>query len=154
MECNFLDQNGKAKPMIMGCYGIGVGRAMASVIEQSHDDYGPIWPLEIAPYQVHICALNFNDEAVKSTAENLYKELTNKGFEVLFDDRNEKAGSAFSDADLIGIPYRIIVSPKTLAENVVEFKSRDKKINERIAVDQIIEKISSIQEVKSLLKLS
>ncbi|HTL11064.1 MAG TPA: proline--tRNA ligase, partial [Bdellovibrionota bacterium] len=125
MACTFLDPNGKAKPMIMGCYGIGVGRAMASVMEQSCDKYGPIWPMSIAPYQVHLLALNLNVPEVKAAAEKIYFELKDLGVEVLYDDRNEKAGSAFNDADLIGIPLRIVVSPKTVPEGMAEFKTRD-----------------------------
>ncbi|MFW5802788.1 MAG: proline--tRNA ligase [Verrucomicrobiota bacterium] len=125
MGCNYLDENGKAHPMIMGCYGIGVGRTMASVIEQSHDEYGPIWPMSIAPYQVHICALNAKKPEVAESADRLYRELTDAGIEVLYDDRGEKAGFMFSDADLIGVPLRLVVSPKTVAAEKVEFKTRD-----------------------------
>ncbi len=125
MGCSFLDQNGKAKPAVMGCYGIGVGRTMAAVIEQNHDQYGPVWPMSIAPYQVHLVALNYAQPEVKVAAEKLYADLQAAGLEVLFDDRGEKAGFAFADADLIGIPLRLIVSPKSLPENKVEFKRRD-----------------------------
>jgi prolyl-tRNA synthetase len=135
MNCTFLDPNGKAHPMIMGCYGIGVGRTMAAVIEQSHDDYGPVWPISIAPYQVHICALNPNKENVGEVAERIYDELTAAGIEVLYDDRGEKAGFTFNDADLIGIPLRITISPKTLAENQVEFKRRESRERELIQLD-------------------
>jgi prolyl-tRNA synthetase len=144
MNCTYLDTNGKAQFMVMGCYGIGVGRAMAAVIEQSHDEYGPIWPLSIAPFQVHICALNYNEPQVRETAERLYRELAEAGIEVLLDDRNEKAGSAFNDADLIGIPYRVIVSPKTLAENVVELKTRDKSLQERVPQGQLVSRIQGL----------
>jgi prolyl-tRNA synthetase len=144
MNCTYLDQNGKAQFMIMGCYGIGVGRSMASVIEQSHDEYGPIWPLEIAPYQVHICALNLGEAPVKENAEKLYRELIAQGVEVLFDDRNEKAGSAFNDADLIGIPYRIVISPKTLADGSVELKARDKSLNEKVSLGEIQSRIRAL----------
>lgn len=136
MNCNFLDQNGKSKPMVMGSYGIGVERTMASVIEQCNDEHGPVWPLSIAPFQVHICALNYNKEDVHKAAEALYEELVEAGVEVLLDDRNEKAGFAFNDADLIGVPLRVIVSPKTLADSQLEFKSRDGKISERVGIDQ------------------
>ncbi|MCC7440949.1 MAG: proline--tRNA ligase [Bdellovibrionales bacterium] len=126
MACTFLDPNGKAKPMIMGCYGIGVGRAMASVMEQASDKYGPIWPMSIAPYQVHVLGLNLNTPEVKAATDHLYKQLLELGVEVLYDDRNEKAGPAFNDADLIGAPLRVVISPKTLAEgNRAEFKTRD-----------------------------
>lgn len=125
MECNFLDADGKAKPMIMGCYGIGVGRAMAAVAEQSHDDWGPIWPVSIAPWHVHIVGLKYSDPAVSAACEALYEELQKLGVEVLLDDRGEKAGSAFADADLLGVPFRVVISPKTIVENQVEFKRRD-----------------------------
>ncbi|RMD74758.1 MAG: proline--tRNA ligase [Lentisphaerae bacterium] len=138
MNCNFLDENGKAKPMIMGCYGIGVGRTMASVIEQSHDDYGPIWPISIAPFHVHICALNKKKKGVGELAEKIYQELLDEGIEVLYDDRDEKAGFAFNDADLIGIPFRIILSPKNRDQGVVEFKTRDGSRKESIPEDEIV----------------
>jgi prolyl-tRNA synthetase len=134
MNCTYLDENGKAKPMIMGCYGIGVGRAMAAVIEQSRDEYGPIWPMSIAPYHVHICALNPKEAGVGEAAEKLYKELQAAGIEVLLDDRGEKAGSIFSDADLIGVPLRVIFSPKNLPNGQVEFKTRDGSRKELLPV--------------------
>lgn len=124
MNCNYLDKDGKSHPMIMGCYGIGVGRTMASVVEDSHDDYGPVWPMSIAPYQIQLCALNPDKDGVRAAAEKLYAELTDAGVEVLFDDRGEKAGFMFSEADLIGIPFRVIISPKSLAQDNAEFKLR------------------------------
>jgi prolyl-tRNA synthetase len=133
MGCTYLDENGKRFPMIMGCYGIGVGRAMAAVVEQSHDDYGPIWPISIAPYQVHLCALNIKKDEVRGAAEALYAELTAAGIDVLFDDRGEKAGFMFNDADLIGVPFRLIVSPKTVAAEQVEFKIRGSRDAELLA---------------------
>lgn len=144
MGCSFLDPSGKSRSMIMGCYGIGVGRSMAAVIEQSHDQYGPIWPRAIAPYEVHICALNLSEEPVRATAERLYSELQADGIEVLFDDRNEKAGSAFNDADLIGVPYRLIVSPKTLALGAVELKARDGSLNEKVAIGEVQAKVRGL----------
>lgn len=138
MNCSFLDRNGKSHPMIMGCYGIGIGRSMAAVIEQSNDRFGPIWPFAIAPYQVHICALNYNKEAVHELAERLYAELCDAGVETLLDDRNEKAGFAFNDADLIGIPFRLILSPKNIDAGEVEFKTRDGACKERIPIDRIV----------------
>jgi prolyl-tRNA synthetase len=127
MKCDFLDVNGKKQTMIMGCYGIGVGRSMASVIEQSCDQFGPIWPLSIAPYQLHLCALNPKQDGVGAKADEIYNSLTESGIETLYDDSGEKAGSMFNDADLIGIPFRIIISPKTLAQGKVEFKRRGEK---------------------------
>ncbi|NMA43585.1 MAG: proline--tRNA ligase [Oligosphaeraceae bacterium] len=125
MHCNFLGSDGKSQPMIMGCYGIGVGRAMAAVIEQNHDEYGPIWPLSIAPFQVHLIGLNHAKPEVSQACEQLYAELQEEGLETLYDDRGEKAGFAFADADLLGVPFRIVLSPKTLANAEAEFKRRD-----------------------------
>ena len=137
MNCDFLDKDGKSHPMIMGCYGIGVGRAAAAVMEQNHDDYGPIWPISIAPYQVQICAVNPNKEGVQEVSDKLYADLQAKGLEVLYDDRGEKAGFMFNDADLIGIPFRIVVSPKTLADGEVEFKLRAEKDAVRVKLEEI-----------------
>ncbi len=137
MGCNYLDQNGKSHPMVMGCYGIGVGRAMAAVLEQSNDEYGPIWPLSIAPYQVQLCALTPAKDNVGAAADRLYEALTAAGIEVLYDDRGEKAGSMFSDADLIGIPFRVILSPKTLADGEVEWKRRGEKESVRMKLEVV-----------------
>lgn len=136
MNCNYLDKDGKSRPMIMGCYGIGVGRAMASVIEYSHDDYGPVWPMSIAPWQVQICAIDPQKSGVGEAAEKLAGELEALGVEVLYDDRGEKAGSMFSDADLLGIPLRLVISPKTLAENEAEFRTRACRDSVRFKLDE------------------
>lgn len=146
MNCTYLDQNGKAQPMVMGCYGIGVGRSMASVIEQNHDQYGPIWPMAIAPYQVHLVSLNPNQPGVKEYAETLYAELRAAGLEVLYDDRGEKAGFAFADADLIGVPLRLIVSAKTLAVNQVEFKTRDGSRK-----NELLDRATVVSQMKELV---
>jgi len=138
MECKYLGADGKLYPMIMGCYGVGVERALAAVIEQSHDKFGPIWPVSIAPFQVHICALNINQDNVEEVAEGLYQKLGEAGIEVLFDDRNEKAGVTFAEADLIGVPNRIIISKKTLAEKKVEFKTRDGSLKDMIPLDEVV----------------
>ena len=138
MNCTYLDENGNNHPMLMGCYGIGVPRTMSAVIEQSHDDYGPIWPITIAPYHVHLCAINPKKEDVRETAEKLYADLKNAGIEVIYDDRGEKAGFMFNDADLIGVPLRLIISPKTVANNQVEFKSRDGEQHEIIEADSAL----------------
>jgi prolyl-tRNA synthetase len=126
MGMQFVDADGCSKFPIMGCYGIGVGRLMASVCEARHDEYGPVWPMSIAPWQVHICAIRCGEEPVRAAAESLYKELESEGVEVLFDDRPVSAGVMFSDADLLGVPLRVIISPKTVARGVVEIKKRDK----------------------------
>ena len=139
MNCTVLDQNGKAKNLIMGCYGIGVGRTMASVIEQSNDKFGPVWPITIAPFQVQICALNPNKENVAELSDKIYADLTAAGIEVLYDDRGEKAGFMFNDADLLGIPLRLVVSPKTVCEGQVEFKRRGIREGELLKIDNIVE---------------
>ncbi len=138
MNCAYLDENGKSHPMVMGCYGIGVGRAVAAVIEFSHDNYGPIWPMSIAPYQLQLCALDPKKGEVGAAAEKLYAELTAAGIEVLYDDRGEKAGSMFSDADLLGIPLRVVVSPKSIAEGKVEFRTRACRDAELVSIDEIV----------------
>ena len=138
MNCTFLDQNGKSHPMIMGCYGIGVGRTMASVIEQSCDAYGPIWPISIAPYHVHICSLSPNEKDIEVT-DRIYNELTAKGIEVIYDDRGEKAGFMFADADLVGVPFRIITSAKNLPNKQVEFKIRGQKESTLLPLEGIVD---------------
>ncbi|BAG13895.1 proline--tRNA ligase [Endomicrobiia bacterium] len=124
MNASYLDANGKEKFIIMGCYGIGVTRILAAIIEQSHDDDGIIWTNNIAPFEVVIVPLNYADEKTKETTEKIYKELSSKGLDVLIDDRDERAGIKFKDADLIGIPYRITISEKNLANGNVELKAR------------------------------
>ncbi|MCK5844248.1 MAG: proline--tRNA ligase [Victivallales bacterium] len=144
MNCSFLDQNGKARDMIMGCYGIGVGRTMASVLEQSHDKWGPIWPISIAPYQVHICSLNPKKNGVSDAADAIYAELLAKGVEVIYDDRGEKAGFMFNDADLTGVPFRLIISPKTLDTKQVELKRRGMDDSELVDLDKIVGLVSDL----------
>jgi prolyl-tRNA synthetase len=129
---------------IMGCYGIGVGRLIASICEAKHDEYGPIWPITVAPWQVHICALRSDTEEVKAAAEKLYAELQNIGIEVLLDDRQVSAGFMFSDADLLGVPIRVIISPKTLQRGVFELTTRDKSIKEDIEANSAVEHIDNL----------
>lgn len=139
MKCEYLDKEGKSHPMIMGCYGIGIGRTMAALVEDSHDDYGPIWPMSVAPYHVEICAITPDKENVMEVSEKLYQELQKLGVEVLFDDRGEKAGSMFSDADLLGIPLRAVISPKTIANGSMEFKIRGSRDSELVPLDKAAE---------------
>ena len=143
MGMTYDAENGERKNPIMGCYGIGVGRLIASVCEAHHDDYGPIWPITIAPWQVEICALRIDNEDVRNAAEKLYKELQDAGVEVLFDDRPVSAGVMFSDADLLGAPVRVVISPKTLSRNAFELAARDKSFREDIAIDTAAETISA-----------
>jgi prolyl-tRNA synthetase len=124
MNAVYLDASGKENLMVMGCYGIGVSRILAAVIEQSHDENGIIWTDNIAPFEVEIVPINYSDEKTKSVVVELQKALTQKGIEVLIDDRDERAGVKFKDADLIGIPYRITIGEKNLAGGNVEFKAR------------------------------
>ena len=121
----YLDEVGKLNPMVMGCYGIGVTRVLAAAIEQNHDDKGILYPAPIAPYQVHLVALNADKEEVQSAADAAYDELQSLGYEVLYDDRlGESAGVKFNDVDLLGLPVRVVISPRNLANGVVELKRR------------------------------
>ena len=124
MNCTFLDENGKENPMVMGCYGIGVSRTMAACIEQNNDKDGMIWPVAIAPYEVLFVPVNTKDEASTAKAEEIYEVLKKAGVEAVIDDRNERPGVKFKDADLIGYPLRVVVGPKTLAEGNIEVKAR------------------------------
>lgn len=127
LEATYLDENGQENLMVMGCYGVGVSRTMAAAIEQHHDEDGIIWPVAIAPYQVVIVPINIKDEAQMTLCEKLYDDLTTAGLEVVFDDRDERSGVKFKDADLIGYPLRITIGPKALKENSVEVKVRRTK---------------------------
>ena len=124
LNCVYLDKDGKSNLVVMGCYGIGVGRTLAAIIEQHHDDNGIIWPAEVAPYKAIVVPTKVNDEENMSLAEKIYKDLTDAGVEVLIDDRNERPGVKFKDADLIGIPLRITVGRRA-GEGIVEVKRRD-----------------------------
>ena len=135
MGMQYLDANGVLQYPIMGCYGIGVGRLMASVCQVKHDKFGPIWPISIAPWQVHLCAIRVDNPEVKETADKIYEELKKLGVEVVYDDRNVSAGVMFSDADLIGVPVRMIVSPRTLERGAVELCARDKSFQLDVAPD-------------------
>lgn len=133
--------DGTAFNPIMGCYGIGVGRAIGSIAQESNDEYGLILPMSVAPWQVHICALRYDDDAVRSKADKLYADLRAAGVEVLFDDRNCGAGVKFADADLMGMPIRVVISPKTLAEDKVEIKLRREKTAERVDLSEVVSEI-------------
>lgn len=144
MNMQYRDGEDCLRNPIMGCYGIGVGRLAASVCEEHHDDYGPIWPMSIAPWQVHLCCLRADDSAVKSVADSLYDDLQHKNIEVLYDDRLVSAGVMFSDADLMGIPLRIIVSPRNLKDNSVEIVSRNKTLNRKIHINGVMDAITEL----------
>ncbi len=150
MDMTYLDSNGVAQHPIMGCYGIGVGRLIASICEESHDDYGPIWPISIAPWQVQICNLRQKNEEVSAVCEKLYDELQKNHIEVLYDDRDMRPGSMFADADLFGIPVRVVVSPKTCEKGIVEVSFRDKSFKGEIPMDSAVEEITKM--VNDLMK--
>ena len=140
----FLDSEGNQQPIVMGCYGIGIGRLLAAVVEQKHDDQGIIWPSTIAPYQVYLCALGMNDPEVAAAAEKLYSELEAEGVEVLFDDRLESPGVKFNDADLLGMPLRVVVSSRTLKSQSAEIKPRAEKESQLVPFEQVLSKVKEL----------
>jgi len=142
----FINASGESRPIVMGCYGIGLGRLMAAAIELNHDEKGIIWPLPIAPYQVYLCPLYREDTYVSEVAEKLYAELEDEGIEVLFDDRKESPGVKFNDADLLGIPIRLTVSPRTLEKASVEVKLRSEKDSELVPLSEVADRIRKIIE--------
>ncbi len=144
LEANYLDADGKSRPLIMGCYGIGVNRIMAAAIEASHDDKGIIWPMTITPYHVVICALDTREEAVNTAAKKLHDELEAAGIEVLLDDRDARPGFKFNDADLIGFPIRVVVGRRGLADGVVEVRDRRTGNVEKIAPDKAVSLVAGI----------
>lgn len=144
MNFKYTDENGEEKYPIMGCYGIGVGRMAASICEVRHDDFGPIWPITIAPWQVHICCLRSDDEECKAYADNLYETLQNKGIEVIYDDRKARPGAMFADADLLGVPVRVVVSPRNMGEGVVEISTRDKSIQQKTPTADAVTEVENI----------
>jgi prolyl-tRNA synthetase len=143
-DANFIDEKGVSKPLVMGCYGLGLSRLMAAVIEQHHDEKGIIWPPTLAPYQLYLCPLYKENTKVEEVAEKLYAELEAAGFEVLFDDRQESPGVKFNDADLLGIPLRLTVSPRTLEKDSVELKKRSEKDSELVPISGITAKIKKL----------
>lgn len=135
LKATYLDENGKEKPMVMGCYGVGVSRTMAAAIEQNHDENGIIWPIAIAPYHVLVVPVNIKDTDSMRKAEEIYAQLQKTGLETVIDDRNERPGVKFKDADLIGYPVRVVVGPKTLAEGNIEVKIRKTGEVQHLALD-------------------
>lgn len=134
-NANFIDSDGKAKPYYMGCYGIGLGRTMATIVEKYHDDKGMMWPAQIAPFDVHLVSMKGAEEY----AQNVYDQLQAKGIEVLWDERDESAGKKFADADLIGIPARVVVSPRNGEK--VEWKKRNEETSEVIELEEVIKRL-------------
>ena len=144
LQATFLDQNGRPNPMIMGCYGIGVSRTLAAAIEQYHDENGIIWPRSIAPFEAVIVPINAKDEALMSTSQTIYTALQNAGVDVLLDDRKDRAGVKFKDADLIGYPLRITVSKNTLENNEVEIQIRKSGEALPCAIDSVSDKVTEL----------
>ena len=149
MNANFIDEDGKQKPFLMGCYGIGVTRTMASVIEQHNDENGIVWPLSVAPYHVSVIPVNVKDEEQIKVAEELYNSLKELGVEVLMDDRNERAGVKFKDSEIMGIPMRVTVGKK-ISEGAVEFKLRAGGDNEVIKIEDVCNRVKALFEENNL----
>ena len=136
MNMQYTDEKGELHYPLMGCYGIGVGRLAAAVCEARHDEYGPVWPISIAPWEAEICCLRVDDEQTKKVSDDLYQQLRQAGIEVIYDDRDIRPGAMFSDADLIGAPIRVIVSPRNLKESCVEVVTRDKSVQSKVSLAQ------------------
>jgi len=142
LDCTYLDQNGKSQTMLMGCYGIGVGRTLASIIEQNHDEKGIIWPMAIAPYKVIIIPINISNDIQFKVANDIYEALMKENIEVIFDDRKERPGVKFNDAELIGIPIRITVGKKA-RESIVEYKIRKNGEMKEFSVNEVVSKVKN-----------
>lgn len=149
-EClgaTILDENGVAKPIIMGSYGIGVDRVLACYLEQNFDDHGIIWEKPLAPFDIHLIGLNMKNETVNTACEELYKSLTDNGYDVLFDDRiGVSAGFKFNDADLLGMPLQIVVGEKNLKDDCVEIKVRRSGEKLKIKKEELLDKLNSLTQ--------
>lgn len=152
MNMQYVDADGNLQYPVMGCYGIGVGRLAASVCEARHDEFGPIWPMAIAPWQVYLCAVRSDDAEVRACADRIYETLQQSGVEVLYDDRAISAGVMFSAADLLGVPVRLIVSPRNLKNRACELTTRDKSVSRMIDVESVCPETETF--VRELLKRS
>jgi prolyl-tRNA synthetase len=152
LDAVYSDESGKRQSMIMGCYGIGVSRTLAAVIEENADDSGIVWPVSVAPYHIHILNLDLKDEEVNTVSETFYAKFQEMGFDVLMDDRNERPGIKFKDADLLGIPYRIVVGAKSLKEGVVELTVRKTLEKSKVKPDDCYDSIQGLfqQEMTTL----
>ena len=146
MKCSFVDENGKNAPAVMGCYGIGVGRTVQAAIEQNHDEYGIKWPMALAPYEVVVLPLQMNKEVVVEAAEKMYLKLLEAGLETAIDDRDERAGFKFNDADLVGYPVQVIFGAKSLENGVAEIKIRKTGEKVNIKLDEVIDFVKNYKE--------
>lgn len=145
LGATYLDENGKNQTMIMGCYGIGVSRTVAAIVEQCHDEFGLVWPYSVAPFDLHLIAINVKDEAQLKLAETLYEQFKQARYDVLFDERNERAGVKFKDSDLIGIPIRVAVGKKAV-EGIVEVKVRKTGESAEVYVDDLLQYIEQLRK--------
>ena len=154
MGCTYLDQQGKAQPMVMGCYGIGVTRLLGAAIEQGHDERGIIWPISMAPFEVVICPMGYDkSDAVKVASDQLHDELVAAGIDVILDDRNERPGAMFADWELIGAPFRVVIGDRGLANAEVEFKGRTDAESQNIPLADIKAKvIAAVQAAKNSIQ--
>ncbi len=144
MNATFLDENGKSNPIIMGCYGIGVSRTLAAIVEQYNDEKGIVWPKNLAPFDVHVITVNTKNEEQVNLADDIYKRLKEIGQDVLLDDRNERVGVKFADADLFGIPVRVVVGKKA-AEGIVELKTRDGQVSKEVEISNLVNEINMLK---------
>ena len=144
LGANYLDSEGRNLPITMGCYGIGVGRLLAAAIEQNHDDRGIVFPHPVAPYQAHLVGLNLSNDEVAETGEELYQQLNAAGIETLYDDRTDQAaGVKFNDADLMGLPVRLVISPRNLNNGVVELRGRQEDEAETVPLAEVVDAVRS-----------
>ncbi len=146
MNCCFIDADGKERPAIMGCYGIGVGRTMSAAIEQNHDEYGIVWPMAIAPYEAVVLPLQMNKKEVVEAGEKLYAELTAAGIETILDDRDERAGFKFNDADLIGYPVQVVIGGKSLEKGMVEVKIRRTGEKKELPIAEVVKFVEEFKK--------
>jgi prolyl-tRNA synthetase len=144
MGATYLDAEGRERPIEMGCYGIGISRLVAAAIEQNHDDNGIIWPFAIAPFHILLLPINYKEPKLRDAAEELYRDLQKQQVEVLLDDRDERPGVKFKDADLIGIPLRITIGAKGLDKGIVELRRRRDGKTEEIPFTDAVKQIQDI----------
>jgi prolyl-tRNA synthetase len=144
MGATYLAEDGSRKHFVMGSYGIGIGRTLQAIVEQSHDDRGIVWPISVAPFEAHVIALPGNDAVIAAEAERLVAALEERGVEVLYDDREESAGVKFADADLIGIPFRVTVSARGMKAGTVEVKPRSRVEVENVPRDRAADRVAEL----------
>ena len=142
MGATFMDEDGKEKPLIMGCYGVGVSRTLAAIVEQHNDEHGIIWPVSVAPYEVAVVPLDVNDDVVWPVAQKVAERLVEKGVEVVVDDRKERPGVKFADNDLMGFPFQVVCGKKAVKNGNVELKDRATGERTEVAIDEVADLLS------------